>query len=385
MDNKSISSDLIRGHIDTIILYSLMDGKKTSQQIIDSVDIKSGGKYQLNQATLYSSLKRLESLKFISSVWNDSAEGRRKFFTLTLDGEKTVTENLHNWEYSRAIIDQLIGFNAPNERVVEKIVEKPVYVEKVIEKPIEVIKTVEVKPAVSPTPTITDDTSEINFRNILNGLIKATEIKSQTETIEVSVAEDASEKKNFNETINDVERSFVNTTNKIDFSEIKEKVESQGYKLNISSKESVIKSGNVYINRINACSALIMCLVALIEFLTFSMVNKNDIAFSALSVFSVVAAVIAYPVVSLILLIKKPRKTTEFIKKDGILTAAIIAFNLILFTVVIGLLLNVDYSLKYNLSIYLILPILLIFDFVLFFVIRYIFSRAKTFIVKDRK
>ena len=61
----AISSDLIRGHIDTIILHTLLDGDKYAQQIIDSVDLKSEKQYQLNQATLYSSLKRLESGGFV--------------------------------------------------------------------------------------------------------------------------------------------------------------------------------------------------------------------------------------------------------------------------------------------------------------------------------
>ena len=59
---KSISSDLIRGHIDTIILHTLLDGNKYAQQISDSIEEKSEKNYVINQATLYSSLKRLENL-----------------------------------------------------------------------------------------------------------------------------------------------------------------------------------------------------------------------------------------------------------------------------------------------------------------------------------
>ena len=61
MEN-SISSDLIRGHIDTIILHSLTSGNKYAQQISDFIEEKSDNKYVINQATLYSSLKRLENL-----------------------------------------------------------------------------------------------------------------------------------------------------------------------------------------------------------------------------------------------------------------------------------------------------------------------------------
>ena len=41
MQNQQISSDLIRGHIDTIILHTLLDGDKYAEQISDTIDKKS--------------------------------------------------------------------------------------------------------------------------------------------------------------------------------------------------------------------------------------------------------------------------------------------------------------------------------------------------------
>jgi PadR family transcriptional regulator PadR len=84
MEHPAISSDLIRGHIDTIILHSLLNGDKFPQQISDYIEIKSEKNYQINQATLYSSLKRLESLNYVSSYWNDAENGRRKFYKITV-------------------------------------------------------------------------------------------------------------------------------------------------------------------------------------------------------------------------------------------------------------------------------------------------------------
>ena len=109
MEPQAISSDLIRGHIDTIILHALLNGDKFAQQISDAIEQKSDSEYKINQATLYSSLKRLESLKYVSSYWYDSdAGGRRKYFKLTDLGKKTVEDNILNWSYSRGIIDKLM-------------------------------------------------------------------------------------------------------------------------------------------------------------------------------------------------------------------------------------------------------------------------------------
>ena len=42
---QSISADLIRGHINTIILRSLYDGDKYGYDIINEIEKKSGGMY----------------------------------------------------------------------------------------------------------------------------------------------------------------------------------------------------------------------------------------------------------------------------------------------------------------------------------------------------
>ena len=113
--NNAISSDLIRGHIDTIILYTLLGGDKFAQQIADHVKLKSGENYELNQATLYSSLKRLENLKYVNAYWNDSESGRRRFFSLTDLGKSVVNDNLSSWTFSRAIIDKLMDIKPEGE------------------------------------------------------------------------------------------------------------------------------------------------------------------------------------------------------------------------------------------------------------------------------
>ncbi|MFR1983572.1 MAG: helix-turn-helix transcriptional regulator [Christensenellaceae bacterium] len=106
----TISSDLIRGHINTIILRSLYDGDKYGYDIINEIEKKSGGLYTLKQPTLYSALKRLETLRYVESYYGDfSNGGRRKYFRLTDKGKEITERNLSEWEYSRTIIDSLIS------------------------------------------------------------------------------------------------------------------------------------------------------------------------------------------------------------------------------------------------------------------------------------
>ncbi|MEG0832545.1 MAG: hypothetical protein RSG78_00865 [Oscillospiraceae bacterium] len=47
MSEQSINSDLIRGHIDTIILKILLNGDNYGYEIIKAVLVNSGGEYDL--------------------------------------------------------------------------------------------------------------------------------------------------------------------------------------------------------------------------------------------------------------------------------------------------------------------------------------------------
>lgn len=107
-DNK-ISSDLLRGHTDTIILKLLMDGDKYGYEISKLIQTNSSGEYELKEATMYSSLKRLEGDGSITSYWGDETQGgRRKYYRITKKGKQLYFENKNNWEYAKRILDQLL-------------------------------------------------------------------------------------------------------------------------------------------------------------------------------------------------------------------------------------------------------------------------------------
>ena len=90
-----ISADLIRGHINTIILRCLYEGDKYGYDIIYEIERKSGGLYSLKQPTLYSALKRLESLQYVTSYYGEQSNGgRRKYFSLTDLGRQITEKNL---------------------------------------------------------------------------------------------------------------------------------------------------------------------------------------------------------------------------------------------------------------------------------------------------
>jgi PadR family transcriptional regulator PadR len=108
VDTK-ISSDLLRGHTDTMILKLLMSGDKYGYEISKLIQSNSNDQYELKEATMYSSLKRLEKDGSITSYWGDETQGgRRKYYRITERGKSTYFENKENWEYAKRILDQLL-------------------------------------------------------------------------------------------------------------------------------------------------------------------------------------------------------------------------------------------------------------------------------------
>lgn len=108
IDNK-LTSDLLRGHTDTIILKFLAGGDKYGYEITKLVHELSNHEYELKEATMYSSLKRLESDGHITSYWGDESQGgRRKYYQITSSGREQYASNKRNWEYAQQILVKLL-------------------------------------------------------------------------------------------------------------------------------------------------------------------------------------------------------------------------------------------------------------------------------------
>lgn len=109
MIDKKLSSDLLRGHTDTILLKLLTDGDKYGYEITKLVHEQSSQLYELKEATMYSSLKRLENDAHIISYWGSETQGgRRKYYQITPSGRELYKRNKHNWDYAKQILDELL-------------------------------------------------------------------------------------------------------------------------------------------------------------------------------------------------------------------------------------------------------------------------------------
>lgn len=109
MTENQITSDLLRGHTDTMILRLLCEADRYGYEIVKLIAERSRGEYQLKEATMYSSVRRLEAEGDIEWYWGDESQGgRRKYFRVTKKGRSTYARNKTNWEYAKRVLDHLL-------------------------------------------------------------------------------------------------------------------------------------------------------------------------------------------------------------------------------------------------------------------------------------
>jgi len=103
------SADLLRGHTDTVVLSVLLQGDSYGYEIHKSIIDKLDGEYELKEATLYSSYKRLESGGYITSYWGDETLGsRRKYYSITESGRELFRQNKSDWVKTQTVLNKIL-------------------------------------------------------------------------------------------------------------------------------------------------------------------------------------------------------------------------------------------------------------------------------------
>jgi PadR family transcriptional regulator PadR len=105
----SIAADLIRGHTDAILLAHLMEQDSYGYKINKTIAQRSGGRFELKEATLYTAFRRLEENGCILSYWgNEQTGARRKYYSITPLGREVYGQLFAEWQQTKEIIDRLM-------------------------------------------------------------------------------------------------------------------------------------------------------------------------------------------------------------------------------------------------------------------------------------
>ncbi|MFZ5987841.1 MAG: PadR family transcriptional regulator [Bacillota bacterium] len=104
-----ISSDVIRGYNDTIILSLLLDGDSYGYEISKNIRSITDGQYVMKETTLYSAFNRLEKNGYIESYYGEETQGKRRtYFRITKSGIAYYKEKCEEWELTKEVINKFV-------------------------------------------------------------------------------------------------------------------------------------------------------------------------------------------------------------------------------------------------------------------------------------
>ncbi len=103
-----ISSDVIRGYNDTIILYLLWNQPSYGYEISKQIRTLSEEKYVIKETTLYSAFTRMEKNGYIQSYEDLSTGKRRTYYQITDLGRQYYLEKCEEWKITKEVVEQFI-------------------------------------------------------------------------------------------------------------------------------------------------------------------------------------------------------------------------------------------------------------------------------------
>ncbi len=105
-----ISSDIMRGYNDLLILSVLLDGDSYGYEISKRIRDISEERYVIKETTLYSAFARLEKNGFITSYPGDKTHGKpRTYYKITAAGLAHFIEKQEEWQVTKVVVDKFLG------------------------------------------------------------------------------------------------------------------------------------------------------------------------------------------------------------------------------------------------------------------------------------
>ncbi len=109
-----ISSDVIRGYNDTMILNILMKEPSYGYEISKQIKNISDGKYVIKETTLYSAFTRMEKNGHIESFTADQdplGNGKKRtYYRITEAGKQFYREKCEEWDVTKEVVEKFIEY-----------------------------------------------------------------------------------------------------------------------------------------------------------------------------------------------------------------------------------------------------------------------------------
>lgn len=105
-----ISSDVMRGYNELMILYLLLERDSYGYEISRQIKEICNEKYIMKETTLYSAFTRLEKAGYMESYFGTETNGKqRTYYKITQAGIDYYNEKCEEWELVKEVVEKFIA------------------------------------------------------------------------------------------------------------------------------------------------------------------------------------------------------------------------------------------------------------------------------------
>ena len=102
-------AESLKGHLDGLILAVLADGPLHGYAVIQKLQSRSNGTFELPEGTVYPVLHRLEAAGLLSSQWSEGEGRRRRIYELTRRGRGELGERRAEWRQFAGAVEAVLA------------------------------------------------------------------------------------------------------------------------------------------------------------------------------------------------------------------------------------------------------------------------------------
>jgi PadR family transcriptional regulator, regulatory protein PadR len=101
-------SDLLKGHLDLLLLAIVQPGPLHGYAIMAELRRRSDGSFDLPEGTIYPALHRLEAAGYLSSGWSNASGRKRREYQLNAAGREALAQRQDEWRQFSGAMDSVI-------------------------------------------------------------------------------------------------------------------------------------------------------------------------------------------------------------------------------------------------------------------------------------
>ena len=102
-------SEVLRGHLDLLLLATLERGPLHGYAIVEAIRNASSGAFDLAEGTVYPALYRLEAGGLLASSWTSAAGRKRRVYRLTRRGRTDLERERQEWSAFAGAVQAVVA------------------------------------------------------------------------------------------------------------------------------------------------------------------------------------------------------------------------------------------------------------------------------------